>query len=75
MTSHIDDCPHKPTQVFPACFVLTHMLPEKTYQGVTHPSVIPDQARLPLEFTNLWKYSHSKHYMGGSINMTSQIND
>ena len=32
----IDDCPHKPTQDFPVCFVLTHTLPENFPGG--HPS-------------------------------------
>ena len=46
----LTDCPHKPTRVFPACFVLTRTVPGKTSQGVTHPRIAPVQARLTLEF-------------------------
>ena len=53
VTSQIDDCPHKPTQVFPACFILTRTLPEKTSQWVTHPEIAPSQARLTWEFLRL----------------------
>ena len=53
LLSQIDNCPHKSTRVFPACFVLTHTLYEKTSHRVTHPSVTPGQARLILEFPRL----------------------
>src|SRR4051812_8664253 len=44
------DCPHRPTLVFPAHFVLTHTHLGATSQSVTHPQIDPSQARLTLEF-------------------------
>ena len=49
----LTDCPHIPTRVFPACFVLTRTLLGKTSLGVTHPSATPGQAGLSLEFLGL----------------------
>ena len=45
----INDCPHMPTRVFPAYFVLTRTFLEKTSQEVTHPEITPDQACLTSE--------------------------
>ena len=49
----LTDCPHRPTRVFPACFILTRTLLEKTSRGVTHPGIAPGQARLTLKFPRL----------------------
>ena len=44
------DCPHRPTHVFSAHFVLTHAHPGITSRSVTHPQIAPGQARLTSEF-------------------------
>src|ERR1043165_8097404 len=44
------DCPHRPTLVFPAHFVLTRAHPRTTSRSVTHPQIALSQARLTLEF-------------------------
>src|SRR3954470_3396590 len=44
------DCPHIPTLVFSAHFVLTRVHPGSTSRSVTHPKTTPGQARLTWEF-------------------------
>src|SRR4051812_34948139 len=44
------DCPHIPTLVFSAHFVLTRAHPGSTSRSVTHPKTTPGQARLTWEF-------------------------
>src|SRR6185312_4764102 len=43
-------CPHRPTHVFSAHFVLTRAHSGKTSRSVTHPQISPGQARLTSEF-------------------------
>jgi hypothetical protein len=38
--SRIIYCPHKPTRVFCAHFVLTHAHPRKTSRSITHPKLL-----------------------------------
>src|SRR3954464_4852847 len=44
------DCPHRPTLVFPAHFVLTRVHPGTTSRSATHPQIAPSQARSTFEF-------------------------
>ena len=44
------DCPHRPTPVFSAHFVLTRAHLGRTSRSVTHPQISPSQARLTSEF-------------------------
>src|SRR6185312_11541188 len=44
------DCPHIPTPVFSAHFVLTRAHPGRISRSVTHPQISPGQARLTSEF-------------------------
>ena len=44
------DCPHIPTLVFSAHFVLTRAHPGSTSRSVTHPKTTPSLARLTWEF-------------------------
>src|SRR4051812_6762186 len=44
------DCPHIPTLVFYAHFVLTRAHPGLTSRSVTHPKTTPSKARLTLDF-------------------------
>src|SRR5215469_15656427 len=49
----IDDWPHISPQALTECFVLTHILPPKTSQEVTHPRITPSQARLTWKFLRM----------------------
>ena len=44
------DCPHRPTPVFSAHFVVTRAHPGRTSRSVTHPQISLGQARLTSEF-------------------------
>ena len=44
------NCPHRPTPIFSAHFVLTRAHPEITFRSVTHPQNFPGHARLTSEF-------------------------